>query len=129
MTKTERALFEYVQGIKAAHEDPPVGLPREEWRAWSDDVDRRYIDGTAAIDALSPYEPEAAEAKAFCRAIEARTAYGWQNGIFDEQLDSLIPAMSERLGKIATQIREMTEAPLTAARVIGESPSAMMARA
>jgi hypothetical protein len=129
MTKTEQALFEYLDGVKACGEDPPAGLTREEWRAWSDYVDARYIIGTAAIDALSATEPEAGVAKAFCRAIEGRTAYGNLDGNFDLIMDALLTAMSEPLRAIAAEIRALTENPPLPAHVIGESPGVNLGHA
>jgi hypothetical protein len=92
-------------------------------------MDMRYIAGTAAIDALSATEPEAGVAKAFCRMIEARTAYGNLDGNFDLIMDALLTAMSEPLRAIAAEIRAFTENPPLPAHVIGDLPSAMMARA
>jgi hypothetical protein len=129
MTKTEQALFEYLDGIKAAHEDPPAGLTREERRSWRYDIDMRYIDGTAAIDVLPATEPEAGTAKALCRIIEARTAYGNQDGLLDRAMDALLPTMSAPLRAIALELRALTENPPLPAHVTGEFSGAMMAHA
>jgi hypothetical protein len=129
MTETEQAFLEYFDGIKAAHKDPPAGLTREERRAWSDYVDARYIIGTAAIDALPAAEPEAGVAKAFCGAIETRTAYGNLDGNLDLIMDALLTAMSAPLRAIAAELRALTENPPLPAHVIGESPGVNLGHA
>jgi hypothetical protein len=74
-------------------------------------VEARYIIGTAAIDVLPATEPEASVAKAFCRMIEARTAYGNQGGLMDRAMDALLPTMSAPLRAIAVELRALTENP------------------